>query len=256
MASKLEPKNTALAISEPDSELVERLEEAKEALETWDAEEVRLPKIVNKDGFRMCEGAEPILSFTGIIVYTKQSNAYYKKPYKAGSTDMPDCFSADGRNPDSSVEKPINKTCKGCKFNQFGSSTNGDGKACNNTRPTFILVDTEDGEISTMPKVLRISPTSLKAIKDYIFELAATNGSYFKVRTKFEAYKKDQNQAYYNVRCKKVGLLTPQERANVTAVRNLWLGIMREGMFGMDDIETEVKTVNKVQDVSQGEVDF
>lgn len=235
-------------------EVQERLEEAQEALETFGEDDMKLPKIVLKDGFKMAEGEEPILQFDGTIVYTKQANAYYEKTYKAGNTNPPDCFSPDGKMPDASIDKPKHSNCKDCPLNKFGSDTKGgDGKACKNTRPTFILVDNDEGEQAIMPKVLRVPPTSLKNIREYIFNLASSSGSYFNVKTRFKAVKKDD---YYIVQFQNLGKIDAQQKADVKAVRNLWLAYMKEGNFGIDEIEVEAKEPKAVQDATQGEIDF
>lgn len=219
-----------------DEELQERLQGAAEALESFD--DIKLPIIrLTEEGFELREGDDCVEEFVGTIIYTKQSNAYYSKRYKPGDSSPPDCFSADGKTPDQSSESIQHKECKTCPMNQFGSDkTGGDGKACKNTRPTFILVDNpEDPDmLPVMPRVLRVAPTSLALVRNYITNVAADFGNYYGIKTKFSIFKKEDGQAYYNIRFKTARRLTPQERVNLKAVRGQWLGYMQTGMFGMD----------------------
>jgi len=257
----VEPITNAVAIKvEAQEEIKERLVDAAEALESFD--DIKLPIVrLTNDGFEMSEGAEPIHEFTGVIVFTKQSNVYYKKKYKPGVVEMPDCVSANGREPDSSVESPVSKACKGCPMNEYGSARDGEGKACKNTRPTFILVDNPESDmLSVMPKVLRISPTSLGLARNFFTNIAADFGSYFAVRTKFSCFKKDEGQIYFNVKMGVNGRLKPQEKANVKAVRSQWLTYMQTGLFGVDEVdvtpEASTTTEAPAMDETQGEVDF
>jgi len=260
----VEPKTTAVATKpEVDEDLKERLEEARESFDTFD--DIKLPIVrLTNDGFEVTEGAEPILEFTGTIVYTKQSNVYFKSKYKPGVVTLPDCASSDGRTPDASIEEPVSPSCKGCKFNEFGSASDDEdenGKACKNTRPTFILIDNPDADgLATMPKVLRVSPTSLALIRNYITNVAADFGAYYAVKSKFQCFKKDEEQPYYNVKFTVVRKLDLQEKVNVKEVRKLWLTFMQQGFFGTDDIDVTPEA-SEAKDVSpksetEGDVDF
>jgi len=220
---KVEPKVTALA--EPlkvSTEILERMAEAKETLESFS--DLKLPKIGFKDGFTLAEGEEPRESFTGIIVFTKETNVYYKGRYKAGQTEQPDCFSPDGRKP--STPKPQHPDCKTCPHNQFGSAKDSDGKACKNTRPVYFLV-----EGGIIPKVLRIPPTSLGAVKQYMLNVAADFGSYMAVKTKVSIYKKADDQTHWNMKFEPAGKVSEQEKTDVKAIRETWLNLMKEQAF-------------------------
>lgn len=226
-------------------ELIERMQEAKETLESFD--DLKLPKIGFKDGFKLSDSDESVDEFTGIIVYTKETNVYYKGRYKQGQTEQPDCFSPDGKVP--ATNPPQAPTCKVCPHNVYGSAKDGDGKACKNTRPVYFLVN---GGI--IPKVLRVPPTSLGAIKQYMLNVAADYGSYMAVRTKAIAYKKNEEQTYFNIKFETVGKVSEQEKVDVKCVRETWLNLMKEQTF--IDAPEDVQTTSAPQDSDTIETAF
>jgi hypothetical protein len=224
------------AAAEP--EVVERVKEAVEALETFNG--IKLPLVRFKDGFKMSEDAEDVESFEGVIIHTKESNVYYKGRFKAGEVSKPDCFSPDGRKPTQwSGDKPVHHECATCPMNQYGSAAQGDGKACKNTRPLFVLVkNPESGELGVIPKVLRVPPTSLSLVKGFVVNVAADYGSYYGVLTKFTVFQKNQNQTHNNIKFSVAGRLSSQDKANVAHIREGWMPLMKEGNFGVDEPET------------------
>lgn len=227
-----------LAKIEPSPEIVERVTELVESLETFQEDEFRLPLIRFKEDFELSEGGEHVETFEGVIVYTKASNVYYAGSYKPGQTQPPDCFSPDGVKPN--VPEPMHPTCKGCPKNQFGSGTSGEGKACKNTRPVFILVknpEAEEGEFpySALPKVLRVPPTSLNLIRSYITSLAADYGAYYNVETKFTVFKKSDDQSHFNIKFLRGSRLRSEHKQDVRFIREQLMPTMREGHFGLDE---------------------
>jgi len=231
-----------------DAELAERLLETVDSLNTFTDIKLPIIKLKNGVGFFPRDG-EPVETFTGTIIYTKQSNAYFEGRYKEGDTSPPRCFSSNGNVPDG--KDPISPNCPACPKNQFGSAKDGgEGKACKNTRPTFILVDNPDNpdSLSIIPKVLRISPTSLGLVREYITGVTADYDSYANVKTKFTVFKKQESQAYWNIKFSVAKKLNPQEKANVVAVRTKWLPYMQSGFFSVDEMDAtptaEMKTAS------------
>jgi hypothetical protein len=222
-------------------ELEHRLTEAREALETFDQDELQLPVIrFTNDGFEMSEGDEPVESFTGTILFTKSSNVYFKGRYKAGQTQLPDCASSDGVRPDPDIKEPVHTNCKDCPYNQFGSADDdpdSNGKKCKNTRPVFVLVENAEGETGIMPRVLRVPPTSLPNVKKYLMNVASDYGYPFSIKTKFSVYKKDETQQHLNIKFKMFGKLDPQKKVDAKEILALWKPLMVSGMFGADMVD-------------------
>lgn len=233
-------KPTALARVEAQPELVERVKEALESLESF--ENVPLPKIAFKEGFAMSDGEDDIESFEGVIIYTKEMNAYYKDRFKPGEKKRPDCLAPDGKTPVSLDPKvPTQaKSCNVCKLNQFGSAKEGDGKACKNVRPVYVLVRNPDtGEFGVIPKMLRVPPTSLVLVKSYIMNLAADYGAYHAVLTKFSVFKRSEAQTHYNIKFSFAGKLDAQARADVAFIRGGWIDRLKVSDSGLDDVQEE-----------------
>jgi hypothetical protein len=235
-----------LVSMEPIPEVVERVREALEALESF--QNAPLPMIRFKEGFTLSEGADEIEEFEGVVIYTKEMNAYYKDRYKAGERKMPDCMSPDGIHPVSTGQvrdkdgklvptKTMHHECKTCPMNAFGSSQGGDGKACKNTRPLYILVwNAETKEYGVIPRQLRVPPTSLGLIRAHIMSVAADFGAYFGVRTKFSLFKKSEDQAYYNIKFSYAGRVDRQSMANIRFIREGWMPRLKASTFGIDDL--------------------
>ena len=93
----------------------------------------------------------------GIIVYS-------------GDNTSPDCSSNDGKVGVEFETGEIHK-CVDCPFNEFKSGPNGVGKACKNMRRLYII---RTG--CTLPIVLTLPPTSLRAYEDYVGRQIVTKG--------------------------------------------------------------------------------
>lgn len=210
-------------------ELQERIEVAQEALESFD--DAKMPPIRFKDGeFYFEEGADACASVEGTILFTHKSNVFFEKQWKPGqAVEPPRCFSPDGRFPN--VENPIHKDCKTCPKNQFGSSPIGDGKACRNVRPVFILP-----KGSLMPRALRVPPTSLRIIEQYCLGTVADIGSYWHLRTVVEGFQKNEGQTHWNMRFKRGERLSEEELNEVKALRSLWMPLMKTTMTTQEDL--------------------
>ncbi len=219
------PVQVGIAKVAPSSELLERMSEVRESLESFS--DLKLPVISFKEGFIVRDGEEPVESFEGVIVYTKESNVYFEGRYRPGEAQAPRCMSLDGKVP--CVADPISPSCKECPLNQYKSAKDGDGKACKNTRPTFIVTDG-----AVIPRVLRVPPTSLPFIKSFALSCAADYGAYLNVLTRFTVFKKSESQTHWNIRCSVVRRLTPEEKANMKAIQEAWMPTMRESDICID----------------------
>lgn len=237
---------------EASPELIERAAEARESLETFSG--ITLPLVRFKEDFEIVEGEDHVDEFEGVLLFTKESNVYYANRFKMGSREMPTCFSPDGKVP--TVENPQAPRCDICSMNKFGSAKEGEGKACKNTRPVFISVYRE-GNYGVIPKVLRVPPTSLTIIKNYIVACAADYGAYYAVRTKFRAFKRSQDQTHYNIGFSVAARLDAQAKADMAHLRQVWMPLMSTGNFGVEEseLQAEAPAAPKAADTPQ-ETDF
>jgi hypothetical protein len=110
-------------------------------------------------------------SVSGIIVAKRQMRAYYADAYSPGSSTPPTCSAEPNRDGDwygqSDDDRLNGKNCDTCPFNQFGSASVGNGKACSEYvglimyRPDDVL----------LPIVVRVPPSALKAWRGYTMAL-------------------------------------------------------------------------------------
>ena len=112
--------------------LKEALETVQETLESVDNPSI--PKIHFKEKLKLDEGDEGTDKLHCILLYVKNTNAWYAKPYNPSDPAPPDCASNDGKKPTHGEMKQA-ETCKLCPRNQFGSDRNGGpGKDCKNMK--------------------------------------------------------------------------------------------------------------------------
>jgi len=120
-------------------------------------------------------------SLQGIILDWRHALANYPGVFNANAPQDPDCFAIGTDNPDSGllkphplIENPHNDNCATCPKNQWGSDSNGRGKACKN-QIRAVLVSSNPAE-DAMPLTLFVSPSGLKNWNAYLTELANVHG--------------------------------------------------------------------------------
>lgn len=112
-------------------------------------------------------GPQNVEELSGILVYTKQTRSYWSNDQDTG--EPPLCSSPDSII---GVGTP-GGDCRTCPLSQFGSKINektgepDKGQACTQRAVWFLL--REEG---FLPIVVSLSPTSLKAAKQYMLALA------------------------------------------------------------------------------------
>ena len=120
-----------------------------------------------------------------VVILEATSNLekrYYKNPYVQGSMAPPDCWSLNAIKPDPQSADIQSTTCRGCRWNVFGSRIVTDrpgqpaskAKACADGRRVAVLpaykLTPADGS-DPGPQLLRIPATSLAPLKNYGIEL-------------------------------------------------------------------------------------
>lgn len=110
-------------------------------------------------------------------------NAYYGGvAYDKDNPSSPVCFATakteDSLTPDEQkVPEPVNETCKGCQYNEFGSAENGgNGKECKNTRKLAVISAdvkelTPEYIAGTTIAFINVSPTGIKHWSGYVKKL-------------------------------------------------------------------------------------
>jgi hypothetical protein len=152
-------------------------------------------------------GEETAKGFTAIVALSQKVRGYWPA---AGTGNPPMCSSPDGVTgvfPDptdadfkaamtavlphpgivalaESQPVPQAFACGPCPLNQWGSEhqrRTGKGRACKEMRRLLLLIDGW-----TLPALMALPPTSIKAWDAYASGLAAKRSAYFAVRTRFE----------------------------------------------------------------------
>ncbi len=226
--------------------LVIALEGLKECIEEGIAPEFQ--KIIFKEGFKFNEDDDEWQkSFEGTVLFSALQNAWYSKPYDRNDPLPPNCMSSNSIKPDGG-DMIQAKSCGKCPRNQFGSGSNGKGKACKNSRKLFIRLPG-----GLLPKVLSLPPTSMKAYEGYVVDLGSKGFPHSShVMTKFEVHKQEKNQDYYNIRFITITGLEAQEYVDTKIIKNQLKEEMKN--HGKESVNSECED-NQERTVVVKEVD-
>ena len=177
------PTNVPAHVSSIFAQLAQINKEATEGINTG------FHPIIKTSGTRFVlvkDGEEKVVKSLELKVIVLRAKAgfekrYFAEKYDPNSTEAkaPDCFSMDGVSPDASARNPQNSACAGCKWNAFGSGTDGagnpgKGKACSDRKSLAVLYpnpDTKQLEVYG----LSLPPASLKAFGGYVNTLTTNN---------------------------------------------------------------------------------
>lgn len=112
----------------------------------------------------------------GVVVDFIYRNEYYIGAYNRKAVTPPACFSlsdsAADMTPSSNSPMKQSDFCASCQQNQFGSSPQGDGKACKNT--VFLAILPTDATDDTPITVLKTSPTAVRHFNAHVSKVART----------------------------------------------------------------------------------
>jgi hypothetical protein len=149
------------------------------------------------------------------------SKIFYKNGYVDGSTAAPDCWSANGVNPDASVQQKQNATCADCAMNAWGSrvtEAGKQGKQCSDSRRIAIIPIADlENEMFGGPMLLRIPAASLKDLKAYGDFMNSYQFNYYAVVTRISF---DPKEAYPKFVFSAVRPLTDAEAQRIVQYRD------------------------------------
>lgn len=94
----------------------------------------------------------------GVLIYHHDANAYWPEGSEYDENTAPLCSSVDGKQ---GIGEP-GGSCVMCAMNQYGTSSEGRGKACKNMRILYLL---QSGEY--VPIQISLPPTSLKPFRNF-----------------------------------------------------------------------------------------
>jgi hypothetical protein len=177
------------------------------------------------------EGTETLQEIEGIILYAGSRRAFWDKPYGSGESGPPLCSSLNAKTGTGFLSeaekeawdstKPVpTRICRTCPMAQYGTAkkpdgSQGDGQACGERRLLFLAT-----EMSALPIVISLPPTSLGDYKKYAMQLAGKGRTIQSVVTRIGLAKKtnkggtDYSQATFT----KGGDLNDEQAAKLAAL--------------------------------------
>lgn len=131
----------------------------------------------------------PYLDVVFVGINPATSKLFYPPgTYTEESNNAPTCASTDGIAPDPGVPIPQNKTCNGCKNNEW--KPNRGGKDCQDNKRTAVLLlpymKTKPALERPLvePVFFKVPPASLKAFKSYMDSLQQRDAPFASVITR------------------------------------------------------------------------
>ena len=144
MSNELVPK-TGFALAPMDNSLLDMIREELDGLGSIPFDVVKIPS-----GGGVAFGApgddpdnpDVVKELTGVIIEHRHPDEQLLGGCVFGAGAAPDCASMDGKT---GIVAATGECidCSMCKFNQFGSDTDGRGKACKNLHRIYILREGE-----------------------------------------------------------------------------------------------------------------
>ena len=197
--------------------------------------DVDLPRITVSGGgnsrFIMptLEGEESHEDITAVIVYYRETRAYFKTAFGKGiGKQPPDCTSSDGIT---GKGKPGGE-CSRCPLAEYGSAEEGSGQACRQHLQPFVLC----GD-SLLPQIVSLPPTSRKPVHQFLLKLIAQGIPYHHALVRFEL-EKTQNASgiqYGKARLRFIRRLSAEEAAVAKRFHELCRTLAARVPTGLDE---------------------
>ena len=181
--------------------------------------------------FEMPDG-EMLKSFTGTIIDMHRTCAYWSQSFDdTGGGEFPECYSMNGIEPSSDLERALGQTCRKCCKN-YNNVVKIDGKpstvCCKSNKRLHVLV----GD-SMLPYRLIASVKNIKPIDVFVSMLAGQSLPYPLIETEFSLKKvtSQGGQEYSELVLKKVGptplVKSVEDAQKLKAMIAQWKGVMR-----------------------------
>jgi hypothetical protein len=159
------------------------------------------------------DGDVSVREFHGVILAAQDVRRYYQMSVEqSDGSAPPDCSSANSRV---GIGTP-GGDCALCPLSQFGSDARGVGQACKAYKMLIVLPPDE-----IKPIILSIPPTSIKAARKYLLNLASRAVGFAEVVSSFALtkVKSGNGVAYSQVVPTMVRRLSDQEISAVALIR-------------------------------------
>ena len=130
-------------------------------------------------------GAVPTVDIVILKSATAISKSFYIEKYKEGDFNQPDCWSTNGQVPDPAAPKKQNPTCRGCKWDAFGSRNMDDGrkgKACSDNKRLAVVPAADlKNEAYGGSMLLKLPPSGFAGLSELEAQLLQAGYNYFAV---------------------------------------------------------------------------
>ena len=140
-------------------------------------------QLLQRDAQGTIVGAIPTVDVIILKAATAISKSYYIEKYKEGDFNQPDCFSTNGQVPDPASPHLQNPTCRGCKWDAFGSRRMDDGrnaKACQDSKRIAIVPAADiKNEAFGGPMMLKLPPSAFNALSELEVQLHMQGYRYY-----------------------------------------------------------------------------
>ncbi len=187
------------------------------------------------------DGEESVRELSGVVIHARTSRSFWRQVLGTGDTSdsPPDCYSDDGVR----GHGDPGTLCASCKFAEYGSIQllrpdldKSQAQACKQTQILFLF--TEDG---LLPKVLRLSPTSLRNWRQYSLRLMSRGIKLTDVVTKFtcKLVKNPANLQYVEISMSHGGLLSEETKHQIRQVGEVLVPKLSAPRPALDDIVLE-----------------
>lgn len=163
------PKNRSTAMATIDAELANEVALLKKSIAQPSGNRITVKPTGN---FILPDGMDLGDNIQVVVLDFASANRLYIQNYDPNNISPPDCF-AIGKilhemAPDPLSPQPQSANCSQCPLNAFGSSSNGRGKACKNSRElAVLLIDPDNPESANDPGApiytMSLPPKALKS---------------------------------------------------------------------------------------------
>ena len=140
-------------------------------------------QLLQRDERGAVVGSIPTVDVIVIKSATAISKSFYIEKYKEGDFNQPDCWSTNGIRPDPASPKLQNPTCRGCKWDAFGSRRMDDGrnaKACSDNKRIAVVPAADiKNESFGGPMLLKLPPSAFNQLSELEVQLHMQGYRYY-----------------------------------------------------------------------------
>jgi hypothetical protein len=167
-------------------------------------------------------GSAPSLDIVILKSATAISKAYYIEKYQENDYKAPDCWSTNGQVPDPASPVKQSNTCRGCRWDAFGSRMTEDnrkGKACQDAKRLAVVPAADlKNEFFGGPMLLKLPPSAFAGFSELEAALLQQGYEYFSVVLRLTF---DHQVAYPKIVFTPIGVLNDYQMQEVLNLQEL-----------------------------------